>query len=106
MTPATDLLSPSDLLKLIRHAQAERNNLDQLIDSYKAQLQQHFDSGDISDTFTTDNIQARYQQRTTYKYSQAVEDLKGLERMEGVATKCTSRFWTISEKKSSASSDS
>lgn len=106
MTPATDLLSPSDLLKLIRHAQAERNNLDQLIDSYKAQLQQHFDSGDISDTFTTDTIQARYTPRTTWKYSAAVKQLQDLEKMEGVATKSTSYSWTISEKKSSASSDS
>jgi len=103
MTQTTDLIAPTDLLKLIRHAQNERANLDQLIDIYKTQLQQHFKDGTIDTTFNAGNIQARYTERTSWKYSAAVKQLQDLEKLEGVATKSTSRSWTISEKKDASS---
>lgn len=105
MIPATDLLSPSDLLKLIRHAQSERANIEQLIDTYKQHLQELHDQGVIGDSFEIDNISAKLVARTTYKYSAAVKQLQDLEKVEGVASKSTSHSWTITEKKSASSHD-
>lgn len=105
MTPNTNLIQPAELLKLIRIAQSERNGLDQLIDSYKLQLQQHLDDGTIPPSFQAGNIQARYTERSTWKYSAAVKQLQDLEKMEGVATKSTSKSWTITTTKNASPND-
>jgi hypothetical protein len=87
--------TPDQLVAYITSAQAQAKSLAADIDAWKAELQQHFDSGNITDKLSTPFGSATLTTRSTWAYSPAVKQLQELEQLDGLATKKTSTSWTV-----------
>jgi len=86
---------PAQLIAYITAAQAQAKSLAADIDAWKAELQQHFDNGLISDKLSTPFGSATLTTRSTWSYSPAVKQLQELEQLDGLATKKVSSSWTV-----------
>ena len=91
---------PTDTLILrIRERQQQIDSLKKLIDSDKITLESRFLEGSISDKLSTKNVSATRSTRTSYSYSSAVQQLKEMEVIDGVATAKQTVSWTVRESK-------
>ena len=91
---------PTDTLILrMRARQKQIEALKELIDSDKITLESRFLEGSISDKLSTQNVSATRSTRTSYTYSQAVQQLKEMEVIDGIATPKQTISWTIRESK-------
>jgi len=87
--------TPDSLVAFITAEMAQIKASQARIEDWKAELQQHYDSGDITDKLSTPYGTATLTTRTTHQYSAAVRQLQEMEILEGVATKKITASWTI-----------
>jgi hypothetical protein len=87
--------SPESLVAFITAEMAQIKVSQARIEEWKAELQQHYVNGDITDKLSTPYGTATLTTRVTHQYSAAVKQLQEMEILEGIATKKTSSSWTI-----------
>ena len=91
---------PTDTLILrIRERQQQIDALKKLIDNDKVTLESRFLEGSITDKLSTKNVSATRSTWTSYTYSSAVQQLKEMEVIDGIATPKETIRWTIREGK-------
>ena len=102
LTPlnTTTVELPTDTLILrIRERSQQIEALNELINSDKITLESRFLEGSITDKLSTKNVSATRSTRTSYTYSPAVQQLKEMEVIEGVATAKQTVSWTVRDAK-------
>ena len=92
---ATAELPTDTLILRIRERSQQIEALKELINSDKITLESRFLEGSISDKLSTKNVSATRTSCTRYTYSSAVQQLKEMEVIEGVATAKQTISWTI-----------
>ena len=99
LNTATVELPTDTLILRIRERSQQIEALKKLIDSDKITLESRFLEGSISDKLSTKNISATRTSCTRYTYSSAVQQLKEMEVIDGIATAKQTISWTIRESK-------
>ena len=89
------MTTPENLVAFISAEMAQIKASQERIENWKAELQQLYDDGTITDKLSTPYGSATLTTRSSWAYSSAVKQLQELEQIEGVATKKTSSSWTI-----------